>query len=159
MKEFPWDIKLEDSWFEWTYGKYQEVIKQYNSARIKLENLEHEATKPIPCKSWVKDYFFGDEPAHMATLWSEIDEYIKEQSKKDGWTYSHVGTEQIDVNDDPWDDYENLTNQYTVYAIVENKEDFKESNEYQTQYKAVKVLYEEVMMHKNRIDAKLKKVN
>ncbi|AUR91573.1 coil containing protein [Vibrio phage 1.161.O._10N.261.48.C5] len=156
MEEFPWDIKLEDTWFEWEYGKYLELIKQYNSERIKLENLEHEATKPIPCKSWVKAYFYGDEPSHMAILWSEIDEYIKEQSKKGGWTYSHIETEQIDVNNDPWDDYENLTDQYTVYAIVESKEDFKESNDYQSQYKVVKSLYEEVITLKNSIDGKMK---
>ena len=154
-EKFPIDIKLKDSWFEWEYNKFKQLLEIYHTERRKLENIQHEATKPIPCKSWTKCYFLGDEPAQLASLWTEIDTYIKEQSDKDGWTYSHIDTEKVDVNTDPYDDYENLTDQYTVYAVVENKEDFRESEEYVLQEGVVEKLYNEVMEYKNRIDEKL----
>lgn len=154
-EEFPWEVKLDDTWFEWEYGKFKEVLKHYHTERRKLENLEHEATKPIPCKSWVKDYFYGDEPSKMASLWAEIDKYINEQSVKDGWIYSHIETEQVDVNTDPYDEYENLTDRYTVYAVVENAEDFRESEEYVQQKAVVQKYYKEVLEFKGRIDKKL----
>jgi len=153
--KFPWEIKLQDTWFEWEYGKFQEILNKYKVERNKLENLEHEATKPIPCKSWIKCYFYGDEPSKMASLWAEIDEYIREQYTKDGWTYSHIETEQVDVNTDPYDDYENLTDKYTVYAVAENTEDFRLSQEYIQQEAYVQKLYDEVMEFKGRIDKKL----
>jgi len=154
-EKFPIDIKLKDSWFEWEYNKFKQLLEIYHTERRKLENIQHEATKPIPCKSWIKCYFFGDEPAQLASLWTEIDTYIKEQSAKEGWTYSHIDTEKVDVNTDPYDDYENLTDQYTVYAVVENEEDFRESEEYVLQEEVVEKLYNEVMEYKNRIDEKL----
>ena len=157
QNKFPWEIKLNDTWFEWEYGKFQEKLQQYHTQRRALEELEHEATKPIPCKSWTKCYFYGDEPSNMASLWAQITHYISEQSQKEGWTYSHIETEQVDVNRDSYDDYENLTDQYTVYAVVENTEDFRESEEYVTQEKAVQLLYAEVMELKGRVDKKLKK--
>ena len=155
MKEFPRDIKLKDSWFEWEYDKFKQLLSSYHTERRKLEDIQHEATKPIPCKSWTKCYFLGDEPSHLASLWTEINNYIEEQSDKEGWTYSYIDKEKVDVNTDPYDDYENLTDQYTVYAVVENKEDFRESEEYKQQEKIVQGLYNEVMEYKNRIDKKL----
>ncbi len=155
--KFPWEIKLNDTWFEWEYGKFQEKLEQYHIERRKLEDLIHEATAPIPCKSWTKCYFYGDEPANMASLWKEIDGYIIEQSKNEGWTYSHIETNIVDVNTDPYCDYENLTDCYTVYAVVEKQEDFRESEEYVSQECIVQQLYGEVMEFKKRIDGKLKK--
>lgn len=154
--ELQWDIKLNDTWFEWEYGKFKEVLQVYNKERGKLENLEHEATKPIPCKSWIKCYFYGDEPDNLAKLWTDISKYIESQSVKDGWEYSHIETEQVDVNTDPYDEYENLTAKYTVYAIVASSEDFRESEEYVNQKMVVQKLYNKVMEYKNRIDKKLK---
>jgi len=155
--KYPWEIELEDHWFEWEYGKFNEKLGQYRVERRKLEDLVHESTAPIPCKSWTKDYFFGDRPSNMASLWGEINDYISEQCKKEGWTYSHIETTLVDVNTDPYDDYENLTDCYTVYAIVEKQEDFRESEEYVTQERVVNILYGEVMELKKRIDDKLKK--
>lgn len=155
-KEFPWDIKLQDSWFEWEYGKFTEVLSSYRAERKKLEDMEFDATKPIPCKSWVKCYFFGDEPKNLAVMWGEINQYIKDNTKE-GWVYSHIETTQVDVNNDPYDDYENLTDQYTVFSYVDKAEDFKECKEYKTQEAVVQKLYEEVMEFKGRIDKKINK--
>jgi hypothetical protein len=152
---FPTSVSLNDTWFEWEYSKFKDVLGRYHTERNKLENIEHEVTKPIPCKSWTKDYHYGDIPSNMATLWSQITHYIDEQSQKEGWAYSHIETEQVDVNTDPYDDYENLTDCYTVYAVVENAEDFRSSEEYLTQEKYVQQLYEEVVELKERIDTKL----
>ena len=154
--KFPCEIKLNDTWFEWEYDKFKETLDRYNFERRKLENIEHEVTKPIPCKSWTKDYYYGDKPCNMAPLWVQITQYISEQSQKEGWTYSHVETEQVDVNTDPYDDCEYLTDHYTVYAVVENEEDFRCSESYLTQEKYVQQLYGEVLELKERIDKKLK---
>lgn len=56
---------------------------------------EHEATKPIPCKSWVKDYYFGNQPSYQAKMWKEIDDYIKEMENTDGWTLCSVEQEKL----------------------------------------------------------------
>lgn len=154
--KYPWEIKLEDHWFEWEYGKFQEKLEHYQTERRKLEDLIHVATAPIPCKSWTKDYYYGNEPSNMASLWKEINDYITEQSKKEGWEYSHIETEQVDVNQDMYCDYENLTDRYTVYALVEKQEDFRESEEYVTQERVVNFSYGEVMEFKKRVDEKLR---
>lgn len=156
MKEFPIEIKLKDSWFEGKYNKLQQLLVEYRKQRRKLEDIQHEATKPIPCKSWTKCYHYGDEPEHLASMWAEINDYIKEHSIKEGWTYSHIETTKVDVNTDPYDDYEHLTDMYTVYAIVENGEDFRESEEYCKQEDVVRQLYNECMQLKDKIDKKLK---
>ncbi|AUR87539.1 hypothetical protein NVP1101O_128 [Vibrio phage 1.101.O._10N.261.45.C6] len=156
MKEFEWDIKLDDSWFEYDYTKFQDKLKEYRKQRSVLNDIEHEATKPVACKSWTKDYYFGDEPKNKAQLWAEISEYIEEESKKEGWTYCNTETEMIDVNTDPYDDYEQLTPMYTVYAFVDKGGDFRECLEYKTQYNVVSGLYAEVIELKSKIDMKLK---
>lgn len=156
MKEFPVRIELEDSWFEWEYNKFQELLKSYREALNELESIEHEATKPTPCKSWIKDYYYGDEPCNMVMLWTQIFNYIKDNSEKEGWTYSHLSTEQVDVNTDPYDEYENLTDEYTVYAVVEKEDDFKEGLLYKQQKDYVQKLYNEVISFKQRLDDKLK---
>lgn len=158
MNEFPRDIKLEDHWFEWKYRQWQSTLERYRQAKDTLDSISYEHTKPIPCKTWTKCFFYGDQPENLAKLWTEIDTYIKEQSNKEGWEYSHTETEEIDVNDDPYDDYEHLTEQYTVYAVVENIEDFKQSEEYVAQETIVKKCYDEVMELKSKIDEKLKGV-
>lgn len=156
MKEFPWEIKLDDHWFEYDYNKFKEAVDNYNIERRKLEDMEHEATAPIPCKSWIKDYFYGGQPDYQAKMWNEINDYINENEKKDGWTFVDLHKEQVDVNTDPYDEYENLTTKYTVYATVENDEDFRECEAYQTQYQYVQHLYNEAIKLKTRIDKKLK---
>lgn len=155
MKEFPREIKLKDTWFEWEYDKFKQLLSNYHTERRNLEDIQHESTKPIPCKSWNKCYFYGDQPENLASLWTEINDYIKEHSLKEGWTYSHIETEDIDVNNDPYDDWVNLTEKYTVFAVVEKNEDFRESEEYKKQERVVQELYNEVIRFKNKIDEKL----
>jgi hypothetical protein len=116
--------------------------------------MEHDATKPVPCRSWTKCYFYGNEPQNQAKMWGEIAQYI-EDNTKEGWVYSHLETEEVDVNTDPYCDYEDLTDQYTVFAYVENGEDFKQCEEYLAQESVVQNLYEEVLEFKGRIDTKL----
>lgn len=159
MKEFPWDIKLNDTWLEFDYNKFKEALDTYQTERRKLENLTYDATKPIPCRSWLEDYDYGDQPSYQAKMWVEINDYIEENQKKDGWDYVDLVKEEIDVNTDPYDDYEYLTTKYTVYATVENEEDFTQCEEYQSQYKYVEQLYKEVMDLKGRIDKKLEASN
>lgn len=141
--------------FEYFYTEYKRVLDLYHAERFKLENLVHESTKPVPCKSWTKCYVYGEELSYMANLWTEINNYVQEINEKDGWEYSYIETEKVDVNKDPYDDYENLTNKYTVYATVKNTEDFRETEDYVKQHELVSELYNEVMELKNRIDSKL----
>lgn len=88
-----------------------------------------------------------------ATHYSENGDY--DIDKGDCWTLCSVEQEKVDVNTDPWDDCEKLTTKYTVYAMVDNKEDFKMCEQYQTQYEYVTKLYNDVIQLKTQIDTKL----
>lgn len=155
-EKFPNTIKLEDSWFEYDYNAWMNLLSEYHKARKMLEDILHDTIKPIPCKSWTKCYIYGNEPKNLAEMWNEINNYIEDQSNKGGWIYSHIGTQEVDVNTDPYDDFENLTEKYTVYAVVESKEDFRQSEEYLVQESITQELYNKVMELKDRIDERLK---
>lgn len=156
MKEFPYQVKLKDTRFEYDYNKFKEVHEVYTSKLRKLNSIEYDATKPISCKNWTKCYFYGDEPSYKANMWTEINDFIQEHEKLKDWNYSHIHEEAVDVND-PYDEYEHLSTKYTVYAYVKGENNFKESEQYQTQYEIVKGLYNELISLKSNIDCKLNK--
>lgn len=154
--KYPFDINLEDSWLAYDIHKFNEVRNNYQVALRELNNIEWEQDKPVAVKSFVLNYYRGDDPHYLAGFWKEIADYI-DSKESDSWKFSGLNSEQINVNDDPYEDYEMLTIKCTVYAILSGgKPNPEETEEYRTQLSLVDHYHKELMQIKVRLDCKLK---
>ena len=153
---YPFDINLEDSWFAYDIQKFNEVRNNYQVALRELNNIECEQGKPVAVKSFVLNYYRDGDPHYLAGFWKEIVDYI-DSKESDTWKFSSLEDEVIDVNDDPYVDYEMLTTKYTVYAILSgDKPNPEETEEYMAQLSLVDYYHKELMQIKASLDRKLK---
>lgn len=47
--KFPTSVSLNDTWFEWEYGKFKDVLERYHTERDKLDNIEPENAEDLHC--------------------------------------------------------------------------------------------------------------
>lgn len=154
--KYPFNINLEDSWLAYDIQKFNEVRNNYQVALRDLNNIQWEANKPVAVKSFVLKYYLDDDPHYLADFWMEIADYI-DSKESDTWEFSSLENEEIDVNDDPYEDYEMLTTKYTVYAILSgDKPNPEETEEYRARLSLVDYYHKELMQIKARLDCKLK---
>lgn len=154
--KYTYDICLEDSWLEFYIDQFKQAKEGYCKALRDLNNIVYEKDKPVATKIFISDYYKQDDPHNKAELWKEISEYIKENECV-GWEYQWLDEKWVDVNTDPYDDYENLTVSYTVYATISgDKDNVEETLEYKQQLALVERLYIELMEAKNTVDNKVK---
>lgn len=154
--KYPFDINLEDSWLAYDIHKFNEVRNNYQVALRDLGNIKWEKDKPVAVKSFVLDYYQDSDSHYLAGFWKEIADYI-DSKESDTWEFSRLKNEEIDVNDDPYEDYEMLTTKYTVYAILSgDKPNPEETEEYREQLSLVDYYHKELMQIKANLDRKLK---
>lgn len=154
--KYPFNINLEDSWLAYDIQKFNEVRNNYQVALRDLNSIEWEKDMPVAVKSFVVQYDCANDPHYLAGFWKEIADYI-DSKESDTWKFSSLENEEIDVNDDPYVDYEMLTTKYTVYAILSgDKPNPEETEEYREQLSLVDHYHKELMQIKARLDRKLK---
>lgn len=107
---------LSDSGFEYAVHNYVEQRKNFQEALHNVVEVFSIKSKSVPVKTFINN---ASDAADQLAFWQEVNDFIK-LHENDNWIFDNLVKDVTDLNNDPYDDYEDLYETVTVYAYIKS---------------------------------------